>query len=230
MCKPAHYLCESTHPESLSPPYVHQNLSKLLKLWWHTGCAVTAGLVSLKCQVRGSAGFPRSQASSRGLRAATRSLNAAITVRAAREHSATLTKGAKSMKRRQISTTAGASVRAATSDSIQAPDLRIASPDLLANWVREALSSTPPAELPAVYEKILAALKKTKVNIGSLLLLLGIPAESSEQLTAPEIGKVIRYLRINDANAMNALFPVLSELLASHPMAGKPVKISRQAA
>ena len=134
------------------------------------------------------------------------------------------------MKRRQIITTSGASVGAATSGSIQAPDLRIASPDLLADWVREALSSTPPAELPAVSEKILAALKKTKVNIGSLLLLLGIPAESSEQLTAPEIGKLIRYLRINDANAMNALFPLLSDLLAAHPKAAKPMKISRQAA
>ena len=81
-----------------------------------------------------------------------------------------------------------------------------------------------------MYEKIFAALKATKVNIGSLLLLLGIPAESSEQLTAPEIGMLIRYLRINDANAMNALIPVLSDLLAAHPMECKPVKISRQAA
>jgi hypothetical protein len=97
--------------------------------------------------------------------------------------------------------------------SQQALDLATAEPDLLRNLVRQALSQLSAEELPAVNDRLLTALKEAGVDIGLHLLLLGIPARTAEELTAPEIATLIRYLRINDPRAMTDLAPVLNELL-----------------
>lgn len=129
------------------------------------------------------------------------------------------------MKKLQTKRTSKARVH----DSVQLIDLSLASPDSLSDSVRNALSQVSPAERSVVYGSLLAMLKRSHVNIGPLLLLLGIPAKILDELTAPEVAKVIRYVRINDPKAMNDLLPVLGDLLAQYAEPQK-VKVSRQAA
>ena len=103
-------------------------------------------------------------------------------------------------------------------------DLANAERELLRNSLRKALSLLSAEERPAVNDKLLTTLKEAGVNIGQQLLLLGIPARTAEELTAPEIATLIRYVRINESRAMMALVPLLSELLAAHGEAARCLK------
>jgi len=114
--------------------------------------------------------------------------------------------------------------------SQQAVDLRAASPDSVAESVRKALSNIPSEDRRAVNDRILAALNQARVNIGQLLLLLGIPAETPDELTAPELAKMVRYVRINDSKAMDVLLPVLREILNARAGPAQSLEISRHAA
>jgi len=110
------------------------------------------------------------------------------------------------------------------------PELATAEPDMLRESVRKGLSQLSAEERPNVYDRLLTALKRAGVNIGQHLLLLGIPARTAEELTAPEIATLVRYVRINEPRAMAALATVLSELLTTNAEADRGSKISRRAA
>ncbi|MFY9608837.1 MAG: hypothetical protein WAU45_09515 [Blastocatellia bacterium] len=114
--------------------------------------------------------------------------------------------------------------------SQQAVDLATAEPDRLGNSVRNAFSQLSEEERPNVVYRLLTALKKAGVNIGQHLLLLGIPARTAEELTAPEIATLIRYVRINEPRAMAASVPVLNELLTAHAEPARGLKVSSRAA
>jgi hypothetical protein len=109
-------------------------------------------------------------------------------------------------------------------------DLTTAEPDLLRDSVRNVLSRLSEEGRHDVHEKLVAALKEAGVNLGQHLLLLGIPARTADELTAPEIAKVIRYVRINEPRAMRALVPILSELLTMHVESAQGVKVLSRAA
>ena len=121
--------------------------------------------------------------------------------------------------------------RAATDQRSQhSLDLATAGPDLLRDSVRQALSALCEEERLAAQSSLLTALKRAGFNVAQHLLLLGIPATTAAQLTAPEIATVIRYIRINEPGAMSALSPVLSEILTAHNgRAGSP-KVSKRVA
>jgi hypothetical protein len=134
------------------------------------------------------------------------------------------------MKKSQIEKTSGTRAAGIYQRTHEANDLSITSPDLLADSIREGLSRIPLKQRRDVYDRLLSALDEARVNIGQVLFLLGIPATTSDELTAPEIAKVIRYVRINDAKAMKALVPVLGDLLTAEAEQAKSVQISSRAA
>lgn len=134
------------------------------------------------------------------------------------------------MRKSQIRRTPESTVGNIDRQSRPALDLATAEPDVLCNSVREALSQLSGEERPAVHDRLLTALKKAAVHIGQHLLLLGIPARTAEELTAPEIATLIRYVRINEPRAMAALAPALSDLLTVHAQPARGLKVSSRAA
>lgn len=118
------------------------------------------------------------------------------------------------------------------SDQHSLPELELATaePDMLRDSVQRGLSRLSAEERPHVYDRMLTAFNKAGVNIGQLLLVLGIPARTAEELTAPEIAALVRYVRINEPRAMAALATVLSELLATNDKANRGLQVSRRAA
>lgn len=120
--------------------------------------------------------------------------------------------------------------RAADERSKQALEIATMEPDSLRDSLREALSQLSEGEQLGVHNELLSALKGAGVNIGHHLLLLGIPARTAEELTASEMGILIRYVRISESKAMAAVAPILIDVLARHAEPARPVKPSRRAA
>jgi hypothetical protein len=83
----------------------------------------------------------------------------------------------------------------------------------LRDGVRDAFLLLSEDERSLVRDRVLAGLRKAGVHIGQCLLLLGIPARTADELTAPDIATLIRYLRISEPKALAVLAPVLSETL-----------------
>ena len=109
-------------------------------------------------------------------------------------------------------------------------ELAAAEPDMLRDSVQKGLSQLSEEDRPHVYSRLLTALNKAGVNLGQLLLVLGIPARTSEELTAPEIATLVRYVRLNEPTAMVALATVLSEFVTTNAEAGRASMVSRRAA
>lgn len=108
--------------------------------------------------------------------------------------------------------------------------LETAEPDSVRDSVREGLSQLSEEQRRAAHSVLLSALKGAGVNIGHHLLLLGIPARTAEELTAAEMGILIRYVRISEPRAMGAVAPVLVDVLAEHARPARRVTVSRRAA
>ncbi|HSB11539.1 MAG TPA: hypothetical protein VLM38_18770 [Blastocatellia bacterium] len=104
-----------------------------------------------------------------------------------------------------------------------------AEPNVLRDRVCKALSLLAEDERSGVRDRILVDLTRAGLNIGQCLLLLGIPARTADELTAPEMATLIRYVRINEPKAMTALVPVLSEMLTLHPAQSRGLRVSRAA-
>jgi hypothetical protein len=96
--------------------------------------------------------------------------------------------------------------------SQQAEEIQAADSEVLRNAVRQALSELPAEERLSTQDALLLALSSTGINIGHHLLVLGIPARTAEELTAPEMAALIRYVRINEPQGMDKLIPVLSAI------------------
>jgi hypothetical protein len=114
--------------------------------------------------------------------------------------------------------------------SQQGAELAAAEPDMLRDSVQKGLSELSEEDRPRVYDRLVTALNKAGVNLGQLLLVLGIPARTAAELTAPEIATLVRYVRLNEPAAMVALATVLSEFVTTNAEAGRAAKVSRRAA
>lgn len=88
-------------------------------------------------------------------------------------------------------------------------------PDSLSEAVRAALSSLPEDQRSSVRSRLLTELKKAGLRVRESLLLLGVSARTTDELTAPEIAALIRYVRLTKPNLMKAVAEPLSELLAA---------------
>jgi hypothetical protein len=97
-------------------------------------------------------------------------------------------------------------------DGASTYDPRTATPSELCDAVRGAMVAVPLDDRISITEKLLSALKGSRLNVGSILLLLGIHADSVEELTPSDVGYLVRYIRINSPAVVPALRRPLTEL------------------
>jgi hypothetical protein len=103
-------------------------------------------------------------------------------------------------------------------------DLTAIEPDSLRDKVHNALSVLPPEDRDLMRDRLLAVLRKVGVHIGSCLLILGIPARTTDDLTPLEISKLVRYVRINQSEAFKAVAGTVGELFAASRRSQEGVK------
>ncbi|HSE38462.1 MAG TPA: hypothetical protein VLG74_14250 [Blastocatellia bacterium] len=102
-----------------------------------------------------------------------------------------------------------------------------AEPDYIRDTICTALSSLPISQRALIRNRLLINLKKAGVKIRESLLMLGASAKTADELTAPEIAALIRYVRLTKPNVMTAIAEPLEELLA---MTNRGVRVSGKAA
>src|SRR5262249_13180589 len=85
-------------------------------------------------------------------------------------------------------------------------------PDALRDQVQRALPAVCVADGKRFCQTLLKGLEETGVHVGSSLFLLGIPATSAEDMTPSDMGKLLRYIRMNSPSAIEALIGPLAEL------------------
>ena len=85
--------------------------------------------------------------------------------------------------------------------------------DHLQEVVYKALSSLSEDERSDVRNKLLSELEKAGLSVCECLFMLGVSAATTDELTAPEIAALIRYVRLSDLNAMMAVAAPLREIL-----------------
>ena len=88
-----------------------------------------------------------------------------------------------------------------------------ADPDYLRDSVCKALLSLPMHERSKASTKILSGLRRAGLRVRERLLMLGSSASTAEELTAPEIAALIRYVRLNEPNALQSIATPLMEIL-----------------
>lgn len=96
-----------------------------------------------------------------------------------------------------------------------------AEPNVLRDTVVRALLSIPELERSVVRERLLGELKKAGLKVRQCLLMLGVAAATAEELTAPEIAALIRYVRLAEPRVMMAIAAPLTELLTTADLGAK---------
>lgn len=86
-------------------------------------------------------------------------------------------------------------------------------PDDLRNEVQRMLSMLGEADRGMWCRRLLDGLAKAGVPIGATLFMLGTGAYRLDELTPSDMGKLLRYSRINSPEAIEALAGPLTELL-----------------
>lgn len=87
-------------------------------------------------------------------------------------------------------------------------------PDDLCNKTQKALSALPEENRESLRDELLTGLTKAGINIASALMLLGIPARTPDDLSPSDMGKLMRYVRINMPEVIKALAEPLARLLS----------------
>ena|SRR5688572_28546101 len=103
-------------------------------------------------------------------------------------------------------------------------------PNNLRDRIYQALVSLPIEERASVTDKIIGSLKDFRVNVRTGLLMLGIPARTTDDLTPSDMAKLLRYLRINAPKALEAISSPLGDLLTYGKAFEKGVGSLRRAA
>ena len=102
-------------------------------------------------------------------------------------------------------------------------------PDTLRDRIYEGLTVLAPDKRAALRDCILAGIDEGGEDIGSSLLMLGIPAKTPDELTPYDIAKLVRYIRLNAPQVLIFLVTPLSELLTAANSVCR-IKQSRRAA
>jgi hypothetical protein len=105
--------------------------------------------------------------------------------------------------------------------------LAAAEPDYIRDTICAALLSIPSDKRAAIRNRLLTDLRKAGLKVRESLLMLGVSAKTSDELTAPEIAALIRYVRLTQPNLMMAIAEPLDELLA---ITNRGVRVSGRAA
>jgi len=88
-----------------------------------------------------------------------------------------------------------------------------ADPDYLRDSVRKALLSLPFRERSMAFTSVLYGLRRAGLRVRECLLMLGASASTAEELTAPEIAALIRYVRLNEPKVFQSIATLLLGLL-----------------
>jgi hypothetical protein len=117
-------------------------------------------------------------------------------------------------------------------DSANAFDPRTATPADLCDAVRGAMSAVSLEDRIWIKEKLLSELQGSRLNVGSILLLLGIHADTVEELTPSDVGYLVRYIRMNSPDVLATLRRPLAELfeIASRAQRSQRIQESKRAA
>ena len=87
-------------------------------------------------------------------------------------------------------------------------------PDDLRNQVQMRLSMLGEADRKIWRQRLLNGMAQAGLHLGAALFMLGIAASSLDDLTPCDVGKLLRYARINTPAIVTALAGPLTELLA----------------
>src|SRR5215470_3295228 len=80
-----------------------------------------------------------------------------------------------------------------------------ADPDRLRDFVRNALLSLSTGERSKASTRVIDGLRRAGLRVRECLLMLGSSASTAEDLTAPEIAALIRYVRLNEPKALQSI-------------------------
>jgi hypothetical protein len=87
-------------------------------------------------------------------------------------------------------------------------------PNQLKEGILKALAGLSSEGKSFARDRLLAGLGETGVNVASCFLMMGIPARTSDDVTAPELAMLVRYVRINQPSVLESIEDQLLELLA----------------
>lgn len=108
--------------------------------------------------------------------------------------------------------------------SEQLPDVFNINPNDLRDRIYKAFSVLPPQDYALMRDRLLDGLRRAGIHMGSCLFILGIPAETYDDLTLLDIAKLIRYVRMNRAEAFRAVAGDVGDLLAAGCKSHKATK------
>src|SRR5256885_12696063 len=131
------------------------------------------------------------------------------------------------MMRRGIQVNEKMNSAQAEQPAYRAFDPAITDPDKLRDQVCQALLRRSAAERAALRNQLLLQLRQAGVNITSGLLSLGVIAETIAELTPSDLAYLIRYVRINSPQKLEAVAGLLATLLSYE---GEETEHSRLAA
>ena len=108
-----------------------------------------------------------------------------------------------------------------------AVEIVAAEPDYLRDTTYAALLSLSPDQRASICNRLLTELRKAGFRVRESLLKLGASAKTADELTAPEIASLIRYVRLTEPNVLMSVAEPLSELLA---LSSRGIRASGKAA
>ena len=103
-------------------------------------------------------------------------------------------------------------------------------PDTLRDRVYEELSKLSPDERAIMTNRLLAGLADAELRPRPTLFLLGIVVVTLDDLTPFEVGKIMRFVRLNSPELLEFVSAPLVELLARSGEQKRRVSLSRRAA
>lgn len=102
------------------------------------------------------------------------------------------------------------------------PSLTSLDPNDLKSVVRDGLVSMTMTDREDFIQALETEMRRANLNMRAYLIPLGIPARSPEDLTPTEVGHLLRFLKINVAQAMPAVERTLSRYNIFAEMTGQP--------
>lgn len=93
-----------------------------------------------------------------------------------------------------------------------APEFWALEPDDLRIQVQSAFTRLCEADGKILRQRLLSGLAEAGMHIGASLFMLGIPASSLDELTPSDMGKLLRYTRINSPAVIEAVAEPLADL------------------
>lgn len=106
-----------------------------------------------------------------------------------------------------------AKVKEATNGHFRNTDPAEMDPNFMRDAIRDAILGFPLEERAAVRDRLLLSLSKAGVDLGTLLILLGINVTVADELTPSDLGHLLRYLRLTSAAEFDAVKPTVAELI-----------------